>query len=57
VAAAHPLLRYRMGGQAAALFDGPPPDDLAAQGQRLRPNLVDLFVALTRPPELHRTQP
>lgn len=57
VAAAHPLLRYRMGGQAAALFDGPPPADLAAQGQRLRPNLVDLFVALTRQPELHRTQP
>jgi ABC-2 type transport system ATP-binding protein len=57
VAAAHPLLRYRMGGQSAALFDGPLPEHLAAQGQRLRPNLVDLFVALTRQPELHRTQP
>jgi ABC-2 type transport system ATP-binding protein len=57
VAAAHPLLRYRMGGQSAALFDGPPPEHLASQGQRLRPNLVDLFVALTRQPELHRTQP
>jgi ABC-2 type transport system ATP-binding protein len=57
VAAAHPLLRYRMGGQSAALFDGPPPEYLAQQGQRLRPNLVDLFVALTRQPELHRTQP
>jgi ABC-2 type transport system ATP-binding protein len=57
VAAAHPLLRYRMGGQSAALFDGPPPEHLAQQGQRLRPNLVDLFVALTRQPELHRTQP
>jgi ABC-2 type transport system ATP-binding protein len=57
VAAAHPLLRYRMGGQSAALFDGPPPEHLAQQGQRLRPNLVDLFVALTRRPELHRTQP
>jgi len=56
VAAAHPLLRYRLGGQAAALFDGPPPPHLAAQGQRVRPNLVDLFVALTRQPELHRTQ-
>jgi ABC-2 type transport system ATP-binding protein len=56
VAAAHPLLRYRMGGQSAALFDGPPPEHLAQQGQRLRPNLVDLFVALTRQPELHRTQ-
>jgi ABC-2 type transport system ATP-binding protein len=57
VAAAHPLLRYRMGGQSAALFDGPPPEHLAAQGRRLRPNLVDLFVALTRQPELHRSQP
>lgn len=57
VAAAHPLLRYRMGGQSAALFDGPPPAHLVAQGQRLRPNLVDLFVALTRQPELNRSQP
>ena len=57
VAAAHPLLRYRQGGQAAALFDGPPPEHVARLGQRFRPNLVDLFVALTRAPELHRTQP
>jgi ABC-2 type transport system ATP-binding protein len=28
-----------------------------ALGQRVRPSLVDLFVALTRRPELHRTQP
>ena len=56
VAAAHPLLRYRLGAQSAALFDGPPPEHLAAQGQRVRPNLVDLFVALTRQPELNRTQ-
>jgi ABC-2 type transport system ATP-binding protein len=54
VAAAHPLLRYRQQGQAAALFDGPPPDDVAALGQRFRPSLVDLFVALTRAPELNR---
>jgi ABC-2 type transport system ATP-binding protein len=57
VAAAHPLLRYRLGGQSAALFDGPPPEHLALQSQRVRPNLVDLFVALTRQPELNRTQP
>lgn len=56
VAAAHPLLRYRVDGRSAALFDGPPPDALAAQGERVRPNLVDLFVALTRRPELNRTQ-
>ena len=56
VAAAHPLLRYRLGAQSAALFDGPPPEHLASQGQRVRPNLVDLFVALTRQPELNRTQ-
>ncbi|MFO0121313.1 MAG: ABC transporter ATP-binding protein [Inhella sp.] len=53
VAAAHPLLRYRsMGGKPAALFDGPPPPHLEALGQRFRPSLVDLFVALTRKPEL-----
>ncbi|MED5621544.1 ABC transporter ATP-binding protein [Ideonella sp. BN130291] len=55
VAAAHPLLRYRQGGQSAALFDGPPPEHVAQLGQRFRPNLVDLFVALTRAPELNRT--
>jgi hypothetical protein len=27
-----------------------------ALGQRMRPSLVDLFVALTRKPELDRTQ-
>jgi ABC-2 type transport system ATP-binding protein len=31
VAAAHPLLRYRVQGGAAALFDGPPPDSVQAQ--------------------------
>ncbi len=56
VAAAHPLLRYRVQGSSAALFDGPPPAALMAMGQRLRPSLVDLFMALTRQPELHRTQ-
>jgi ABC-2 type transport system ATP-binding protein len=55
VAAAHPLLRYRQGGQSAALFDGAPPEHLEQQGRRFRPNLVDLFVALTRQPELDRT--
>jgi ABC-2 type transport system ATP-binding protein len=59
VAAAHPLLRYRVGGVhggSAALFDGAPPPEVAALGQRLRPSLVDLFVALTRRPEINRTQ-
>jgi ABC-2 type transport system ATP-binding protein len=56
MAAAHPLLRYRVMGGSAALFDGPPPDSVMALGQRLRPSLVDLFVALTRKPELDRTQ-
>jgi len=56
VAAAHPLLRYRVQGGAAALFDGPPPDSVQALGQRVRPSLVDLFVALTRAPEMNRTQ-
>ena len=57
--AAHPLLRYRTGpGPAgnAAIFDGAPPAHVMALGQRVRPNLVDLFVALTRKPELDRTQ-
>ncbi len=59
MSAAHPLLRYRTGpGPAgnAAIFDGAPPDHVMALGQRVRPNLVDLFVALTRKPELDRTQ-
>jgi len=59
IAAAHPLLRYRTGpGPAgnAAIFDGAPPEHVQALGQRVRPSLVDLFVALTRKPELDRTQ-
>ena len=55
IAAAHPLLRYRQMGQSAALFDGPPPAEIAALGQRFQPSLVDLFVALTRAPEINRT--
>jgi ABC-2 type transport system ATP-binding protein len=61
IAAAHPLLRYRTGtgtGGAlgnAAIFDGAPPEHVQALGQRMRPSLVDLFVALTRKPELDRT--
>ncbi len=58
MAAAHPLLRYRTGagpGGNAALFDGEPPAEVQALGQRMRPSLVDLFVALTRKPELDRT--
>ncbi len=59
MAAAHPLLRYRAGpgpGGHAALFDGPLPAAVQALGQPMRPSLVDLFVALTRKPELDRTQ-
>ncbi len=59
MAAAHPLLRYRTGpgsGGNAAIFDGEPPPQVATLGQRMRPSLVDLFVALTRKPELDRTQ-
>ena len=58
MAAAHPLLRYRAGGMAGgavALFDGAPPAEVLALGQRLRPSLVDLFVALTRQPEINRS--
>jgi len=58
MAAAHPLLKYRVGpgpGGSAALFDGPPPEHVQALGRRVRPSLVDLFVALTRKPELDRT--
>ncbi|MCA0175723.1 MAG: ABC transporter ATP-binding protein [Proteobacteria bacterium] len=53
IAAAHPLLRYRQGGERAALFDGAPPPHVEALGRRVRPSLVDLFVALTRRPELN----
>ena len=56
MAAAHPLLRYRVQGGSAALFDGAPPPDVQALGQRLRPSLVDLFVALTRRPEINPSQ-
>ena len=56
VAAAHPLLRYRVQGGSAALFEGQPPPELAVLGQRLRPSLVDLFLALTRRPEINRRQ-
>jgi ABC-2 type transport system ATP-binding protein len=56
MAAAHPLLRYRVQGGSAALFDGAPPDEVMALGQRVRPSLVDLFVALTRAPEMNRKQ-
>jgi len=57
IAAAHPLLRYRQsGGRNAAIFDGPPPDHVSALGERIRPSLVDLFMALTRNPALHRKQ-
>jgi ABC-2 type transport system ATP-binding protein len=59
MAAAHPLLKYRTGpGPAgnAAIFDGEPPVEVQALGTRMRPSLVDLFVALTRKPELDRTQ-
>ena len=60
MAAAHPLLKYRVQGAGgspfASLFDGEPPADVQALGKRMRPSLVDLFVALTRKPELDRTQ-
>jgi ABC-2 type transport system ATP-binding protein len=55
IAAAHPLLRYRQQGEAVALFDGAPSEEIAALGRRMRPNLVDLFVALTRAPEIGRS--
>lgn len=56
MAAAHPLLKYRVQGGSASLFDGEPPPEVQALGRRVRPSLVDLFVALTRKPELDRTQ-
>jgi ABC-2 type transport system ATP-binding protein len=55
IAAAHPLLRYRQAGEAVALFDGAPSDEISVLGRRMRPNLVDLFVALTRAPEISRS--
>ncbi len=56
MAAAHPLLRYRTHEGSAALFDGAPPESVLARGRRVRPSLVDLFIALTRRPEINRTQ-
>jgi ABC-2 type transport system ATP-binding protein len=56
MAAAHPLLRYREQGRTTSLFDGAPPPSVAALGQRVRPSLVDLFMALTRNPALNTTQ-
>ena len=60
MAAVHPLLKYRVQGAGASpyasLFDGEPPAAVQALGKRVRPSLVDLFVALTRKPELDRTQ-
>jgi ABC-2 type transport system ATP-binding protein len=53
IAAAHPILRYRQQGESAALFDGAPPAHVASLGRRMRPSLVDLFVALTRAPEIN----
>ena len=50
MAAAHLLLRYRDQGRTTSLFDGTPPEHLTGLGQRVRPSLVDLFVALTRNP-------
>lgn len=55
IAAAHPLLRYRQQGEAVALFDGAPSDEIAALGRRMRPSLTELFMALTRAPELNPT--
>ncbi|MDY0744596.1 ABC transporter ATP-binding protein [Paucibacter sp. R3-3] len=56
VASAHPLLRYRQaGGRGAAIFDGVPPEQVAQLGERIRPSLVDLFMALTRKPALQPT--
>lgn len=56
VASAHPLLRYRAQGKPVALFDGAPPQAVEALGQRFRPSLVDLFMALTRKPEMQSSQ-
>ena len=56
MAAAHPLLRYREQGRTTSLFDGAPPEHVANLGQRVRPSLVDLFMALTRNPALNKAQ-
>jgi ABC-2 type transport system ATP-binding protein len=56
MAAAHPLLRYREQGRTTALFDGAPPEHITSLGQRVRPSLVDLFMALTRNPALNSKQ-
>lgn len=57
ITAAHPLLRYRQaGGRGAAIFDGAPPEHVVALGERIRPSLVDLFMALTRNPALQSKQ-
>ena len=56
MAAAHPLLRYREQGRTTSLFDGAPPEHVASLGQRVRPSLVDLFMALTRNPALNKAQ-
>lgn len=56
MAAAHPLLRYREQGRTTSLFDGAPPEHITSLGQRVRPSLVDLFMALTRNPALNSKQ-
>ena len=56
MAAAHPLLRYREQGRTTSLFDGAPPEHITRLGQRVRPSLVDLFMALTRNPALNKVQ-
>ncbi|MEO6276897.1 MAG: ABC transporter ATP-binding protein, partial [Roseateles sp.] len=56
MAAAHPLLRYREQGRTTSLFDGVPPEHITSLGQRVRPSLVDLFMALTRNPALNNKQ-
>jgi ABC-2 type transport system ATP-binding protein len=56
MAAAHPLLRYREQGRTTSLFDGVPPEHITSLGQRVRPSLVDLFMALTRNPALNGKQ-
>ncbi len=50
------LLRYREQGRTTSLFDGAPPEHVASLGQRVRPSLVDLFMALTRNPALNGKQ-
>ena len=47
--------RYQQGG-TAALTGHAPAQPAEAAGSQSRPRLVDLFVALTRAPELNRTQ-